>query len=709
MRKVFSILCVLAFISLQSVNAQDPTSGNWSKPNLLGFDTGWKFKSGFAQPEYFTRNFNDSNWQSVTYQFLDTLAPGTNVFQNRGIIRRKFYVPDSMKGKPTELFFNQFGASEIYFDGKPVFRAGNIHNTVNNVIAVQQAVPLSLDSLPWHVLSIYYASSISNDVIAHYGLRGFGVTLVAAQNESGDRNDTYHHLIISLGIIAGFALFFWFVFAFYPTRLSSLLSALMLTNFSLIFLGSIIRDINEPSINQFIIGQSLWETGFSTTYGWWLLFVYSAYYKKLPRYALIVGSMMVISILMIVTQFSSWLSIAVLFLSLYVIETWRIIIKGLLSGKTGFWIIAIGLFLSNIGTLAVIFNVFHLFPGYLTPTQTILGIANDLCFPLTLALHLAWEFGSANRDLRLQLVQVNTLSKKTLQQEQEKQQLLATQNETLENMVVQRTAALNNSLQELKATQSQLIQSEKMASLGELTAGIAHEIQNPLNFVNNFSEVSIDLIDEQEQIIKEGNSQEAFVIGKEIKDNLQKINHHGRRADSIVKNMLEHSRTFKGELQPTEINVLVDEYLRLAYHGFKAKDKSFNTTIKTDFDENIGKINIIPQELGRVLLNLFNNAFYAVAEKTKKAVAPYEPTVTVSTRKLNDKIQITVQDNGMGISKSLQDKIFQPFFTTKPTGEGTGLGLSLSYDIVKAHGGELKVESREGEGTVLTVLLPITT
>ncbi len=273
-------------------------------------------------------------------------------------------------------------------------------------------------------------------------------------------------------------------------------------------------------------------------------------------------------------------------------------------------------------------------------------------------------------------------------------------------------------LTELQATQKQLIQSEKMASLGELTAGIAHEIQNPLNFVNNFSEVSKELLDEMRQAIEKGDTEDAKEIMNDVIQNLEKINHHGKRADGIVKGMLQHSRSSSGQKEATDINALADEYLRLSYHGLRAKDKSFNATLKTDFDSSIGLINIIPQDMGRVILNLITNAFYVVNEKMKaeggkqnasasSAGQPYEPTVEVSTKKVKDKVEVKVKDNGNGIPQKILDKIFQPFFTTKPTGQGTGLGLSLSYDIVKAHGGELKVETKEGEGSEFIIQLPV--
>ena len=271
---------------------------------------------------------------------------------------------------------------------------------------------------------------------------------------------------------------------------------------------------------------------------------------------------------------------------------------------------------------------------------------------------------------------------------------------------------IQTTLEQLKSTQSQLIQSEKMASLGELIAGIAHEIQNPLNFVNNFSEVNNELIDELNDELDKGDIEEAKAISKDIKENEQKINHHGKRAADIVKGMLLHSRTSSGQKELTDINALADEYLRLAYHGLRAKDKSFNADFKTDFDPTLPKINVIPQDIGRVLLNLINNAFYAVTEQSKlfqssELWKSYQPLVAVSTIKLGDKIQISVMDNGPGIPLEIKDKIFQPFFTTKPTGQGTGLGLSLSYDIVKAHGGTITVESIEQNGTEFIITLPV--
>ena len=268
-------------------------------------------------------------------------------------------------------------------------------------------------------------------------------------------------------------------------------------------------------------------------------------------------------------------------------------------------------------------------------------------------------------------------------------------------------AELESTLLSLKETQKQLIQSEKMASLGELTAGIAHEIQNPLNFVNNFSDVNRELADELKTELSKGNVQSANDIADSIKANEEKINHHGKRADAIVKGMLQHSRANSGQKEMIDMNALVDEYVRLAYQGLRARDKSFVARLETDFDHSMNKVCVVPQDIGRVVLNLVNNAFYAVSERASERNV-YEPTVSVTTKQAADKVMITVKDNGNGIPPDIIDKIFQPFFTTKPTGLGTGLGLSMSYDVVRAHGGEIKVDSKEGEGSEFIIYLPTT-
>jgi signal transduction histidine kinase len=299
--------------------------------------------------------------------------------------------------------------------------------------------------------------------------------------------------------------------------------------------------------------------------------------------------------------------------------------------------------------------------------------------------------------------------------QEEELKMASMKNTELEKLVAERTSEitkqkeeLEETLKELKTTQTQLIQSEKMASLGELTAGIAHEIQNPLNFVNNFSDVSAELIDEMETELSKGDVEEAKAIAGDIKQNLEKIRHHGQRADGIVKGMLQHSRASSNVKEPTDINKLADEYLRLAYHGLRAKDKSFNAELVTKFAENMPAVEMVPQDIGRVLLNLFNNAFYAVQKRQVEAGDNFKPTVEVSTSLKGRNLEVVVKDNGTGIPDDIKEKIMQPFFTTKPTGEGTGLGLSMSYDIVvKGHGGKIDVKSAAGEYTEFIVRIPV--
>ena len=347
------------------------------------------------------------------------------------------------------------------------------------------------------------------------------------------------------------------------------------------------------------------------------------------------------------------------------------------------------------------------------------------------------ELYGANKVIGLQ----NTLSEEQQRQQEQEAASIAAQNSMKQygflvclgilliiafilyhhnNQKQKANAVLEKTLSKLRSTQAQLIQAEKLASLGELTAGIAHEIQNPLNFVNNFAEVSAEMVDEMEEEMGKGNSQEAKAIASDLKINLEKINHHGQRASSIVKGMLEHSRVSTGVKEPTDIHALADAYLRLTYHGLRAKDNNFNATMETHFDPDLPKVSVIPQDIGRVLLNLINNAFYAVAERRRSTMNQrasvgvtrshadtlYQPTVTISTKRLDNAIEIRVQDNGNGIPEAIRDKIFQPFFTTKPTGQGTGLGLSLAYDIVtKGHQGTLEVNSKEGAGTEFVIVL----
>ena len=394
------------------------------------------------------------------------------------------------------------------------------------------------------------------------------------------------------------------------------------------------------------------------------------------------------------------------FMAVLTIDQLWLIGRALRQRRRGAGLLGVG-FASGIVLLAIIFT-----NSFLINRASVVGsLMTALAFVLPalgISLFLAREFALDGQLLQVKLGEVERLSAQTLAQEQEKQGLLAAQNDTLEHQVTQRTGELQRSLPDLRATQAQLIQREKMASLGELTAGIAHEIQNPLNFVNNFAEVSTELLAELKEAQATGDAEEVAALADDLSQNMGKISHHGRRAAAIVKGMLEHSRTSTGERAPTNLNQLVDEYLRLAYQGLRAKDKTFNAKLTTDFASDLPLVEAVAGDLGRVFLNLFGNAFYAVQKRQQTGEAGYQPTVNVGTRRTANAVEIRISDNGTGMSADIQAKIFQPFFTTKPTGEGTGLGLSLSYDIItKAHGGTLAVSSTEGQGTEFVVALPV--
>jgi signal transduction histidine kinase len=383
---------------------------------------------------------------------------------------------------------------------------------------------------------------------------------------------------------------------------------------------------------------------------------------------------------------------------------------GIYAGKKGdrigYYFAAAYIMMSIFGALDISFINFGV-PKYPFDINyiTIAFLFEVIILSYLLTKRIEWE----NKDI---IKSREETQKKLLATTLENERIIKNQNVILEQEVEQRTKELQNSLNHLKKAQAQLIQSEKMASLGELTAGIAHEIQNPLNFVNNFSEVSAELVEEIEAELEKGEIHEVKIITNDLKSNLEKINHHGKRAADIVKGMLQHSRNNSGQKELTDINVLCDEYLRLAYHGFRAKDKTFNATMNTEFDASIPKMEVVTQDLGRVILNIITNAFYAVNEKSKKESLKsnqpdYAPTVSLRTKKSGNIVEITISDNGAGIPDQIKDKIFQPFFTTKPTGQGTGLGLSLSYDVIKAHNGDIKVETEIDRGTVFTITLTI--
>jgi len=659
----------------------------------------------------------NADWKTINTVTLNDLTGQSYPWSGKGWFKKSFIVPVALRNQPLYFQMVHWGASEIFLDGVKLASYGKIGNSrsTEHTFLPDECISFLPDNRLVHHLEVHYSNHHINLPGAPSIFHGFKLSVSEQPILYREKIIDYSLGVMSISFCLGFSLFFFFVFWFYPQRLASLMAAIWLLHFSFIFIPLFLIGLNtDGEFSRFCI--LTWQIAVATINSSVVLFYYALYYDKLPRrswFVVGISALIVLAIFIfpLVGKYVLLISLLLLF------EVFRMLILGYQKDRNKFWILAIGQPLSLFLFLLAIVNIFGIFPEENITTGRFISIAlSDLCVPIMLALQLAWEFGSANRVLQKQVVQVKELLEENMIKEHEKQELLAAQNETLELQVTERTAELNQSLETLKATQAQLIQSEKLASLGELTAGIAHEIQNPLNFVNNFAEISEELLVEMEAEFDKGDTTEAKAIATDIKQNLQKINHHGKRASSIVKGMLDHSRTSSGKKEPTDINALADEFLRLAYHGFRAKDSDFNVTLQTNFDPKLPKIEIVSQDIGRVVLNLINNAFYAVGQKTKNRPGTnddgtYVPTVEVSTRGTAAGIEIKVADNGSGIPEALITKVFQPFFTTKPTGEGTGLGLSLSRDIiVNGHGGTLSITSTtEGKetGTTFTIFLPI--
>ncbi|MDX2046706.1 MAG: ATP-binding protein [Chitinophagaceae bacterium] len=676
---------------------------------------GWKYHSG-DNPEWANPNFNDTKWDNVNpdidiHQLLKQKKDG-----NIGWFRLKIEVDSSLQDSTAALIISQVVASEIYLNGQLLYRFGAISTDES------KEQTYSLHDRPF---IIHFGKQNIQELAVRYSFNKkffilFDVNpcvrLILKSPNQGFADYTSASVltfalfisIISIYLLLGlFCLYFYISFRNEKSYLYIAVNSLgqAITILLYIFASLAITSISLSSFT-FIFANTISSIG--------MLFLLNAFYIffKCPKpyYYNFFIFYIVFAIPLSFMIYNYGRILIACFGAILTLEAIRIAIKAVFKKRHSSLIILIGM---SVSFLFGCGNVYLTIMGKLAEAGYLVAVIFSIV-PLFLSFFIAGEFARAALALQKRVFEVKQLSEKTIAQEHEKQQILSSQKETLEQQVQQRTSELKESLEDLKSTQAQLIQSEKMASLGELTAGIAHEIQNPLNFVNNFSDVNKELADELEQEIDKGNYTDAKVIAKDIKENEEKINHHGKRADAIVKGMLQHSRSSSGVKEPTDINKLADEYLRLAYHGLRAKDKTFNATMKTDFDESIGNINIIPQDIGRVVLNLINNAFYAVDEKKKQISDGYEPTVTVKTSKnpppagggRGAEVLVSVKDNGNGIPQKVLDKIFQPFFTTKPSGQGTGLGLSLAYDIVKAHGGELKVETKEGEGSKFIIKLP---
>lgn len=675
----------------------------------------WKWHVG-DNPLWAKPNFNDSLWEQLSV--LESVDEFPKLRESEiAWFRRPIQVTQALVNQPLAISIKQMGASEIYLDGKLLHKLGVVSkNPGKEQTQVNTfALPIIFADTNKHILAVRYSFTKENFYYPGTNSHIFQLKIHNATDVGKFVEDQTNRIAGFFYFFTGIFLIFTILhFSFYASnrarKVSLSLGLTMLILTLAFFLRSLESYQHDISSKEFYGLLSV-----ITTYSGIFFINVSLYQYLNQKFGLIfyIQAFMVIGSMLgyifnwgLPFSVESWLPFLLLFVdfirvsiiadrrrdsnakvpiySLLVVAVCAIlaIIILFIEGTTGNGSDSIVL---NFGILIIIIMFFSI--------------------PIGLSLSLVREYTRTHQALSKKLVEVENLSAENLAHEQEKQQILAAQNEVLEKQVAERTAELARSLEELKTTQTQLIQSEKLASLGELTAGIAHEIQNPLNFVNNFSELSKELIEELEEergkdIAKRDEGLEEELLG-DIAQNLEKINHHGKRASSIVKGMLEHSRASSGKKELTDINALADEYLRLAYHGIRAKDKRFNADFKTNLDVSVPKIPLITQDFGRVLLNLINNAFYAVKDMQGKG------QVIVSTTKLDDEIEIRVSDNGVGIPEPIKAKIFQPFFTTKPTGQGTGLGLSLAYDIVtKGHGGTLEAETKEGEGTTFIIKLP---
>jgi len=704
------LLFVILFCGISSAYGQSSVNGNFNLDSLPAQVTGqWKFHAG-DNPAWADTAFDDHSWQNLDPTKLMHFLPQVRNAPI-GWFRLTLKVAPALRGKAVSLTVNQFGAAEVYFNGiliRTMGRIGTGGSKEWNRRSSDEPLTLQLSSAPKQYVAIRYSFKRSNLVI------GYGDAVIKAtfdQVDSGwdfffQRINFYTTRSFVSGCLMLLAILQLAIYLFNRERKVNLYLSLYAFMQFITLSDGLFSPILQ-STSWYTFDNAIFNIAAPLDLVFLMLMTFEFFGYRRSRWFI---TLAVLSVPVIIVQFIANNAENERVLGIYnmlcYIEIISVTVKALGQKKEG-----AALFLTGIVIAAIFFLLFNINDFISFQSFLLISFEVALAFlppSIILSILLAREFAHNLVSLRQKLTEVESLSARNLQQEMEKQYLLTRQNETLEQKVTERTAELNRSLTDLKAAQAQLVQREKMASLGELTAGIAHEIQNPLNFVNNFSEVNDEMIEELEAELKSGHIDDALVIAADVKENGKKILHHGKRADFIVKGMLEHSRTNTGEKQLTDLNVLCEEFMKLSYHGLRAKDKSFNAEMLTHFDPNLPAINVSQQDIGRVLLNLFNNAFYAVNQKAKTAGGDYKPTVDVSTSVTGNEMRITVGDNGPGIPAAIKDKIMQPFFTTKPTGEGTGLGLSLSYDIVvKGHRGTLKINSSEGKGAEFIIGLPL--
>ncbi len=677
---------------------------------------GWKYHPGddiaWANPAFDADSWEEINTNQDIRDFISTHP------HHLGWFRIHFRVADSLRNKNLALLFDAYAASEIYLNGKLIKRIGRIDKEPTKVRAINfELSPISInlsdDSLQVMTVRFAYQKGIPymSDLWEPHTIQARIGTVESIHQTY--LKTKYWTVLLVVGFIVGLffilTLLHTLIYVNYRKRKENLYYALFCLSILFTWI-SLYFYLQQTGLEARMWWRLAGLFIFQFNFAFYVLTIYSLF--NYPKRTVLKG-LIIVSVLLIPLFFygQHWWANLIIYTwpAFYIYEALRIT-SCVNKEKTK----VSNVLVKGIFFFLILFVAFSFFITFWVEHSAIMAVFIAIVFvsnSVMMSIILAMQVGTTSKSLEIKLVEVKELAK-------EKQEILINLNTLLEKQVAMRTAELNDSLIHLKATQSQLIQQEKMASLGELTAGIAHEIQNPLNFVNNFSEVSGELLAEMDGELDKGDIEEAKAIAADVRLNLEKISHHGKRAADIVKGMLQHSRTSTGQKELTDINALADEYLRLAYHGLRAKDKSFNADFKTEFDETLPKINVIPQDIGRVILNLINNAFYAVQAPPppeggiQNPEYKHVPTVIVRTASFIPPAGgprgalISVSDDGPGIPPHIVDKIFQPFFTTKPTGQGTGLGLSLSYDIVKAHGGELKVETKEGEGSLFTIQLP---
>ena len=721
-----SILTAILFLFFTNCYSQDSTrvltAGMFDKDNSIQLSNlnGWIFKTG-NDVAWADTNQNTTGWKNLKpADFTAKMADKNGRLE--GWFRIKIKLDSSLKDvlPGIGLTSDVWAASDVYINGKLFHSFGNtgLNNNAFKEYNAKYKLPILLPLITnkEYQIAIHFSDKI-NQYDVHKQLRssyGFLIIITSPVYANQYYSDTIRDVNLNVGLsvfLMALVLLFWLIY-FQNKKEKHLLLIALTVLFLLLswFQISSFIDLSFSLTSFFNFIKKSFFLFFFTLIPFTVGIILN---KRISRIHLIFASILfTIFSICNYTNFYSSTVILILIVSSSLISTYYIIsARKTISGAR--WAVVIGIIL-NLSFSLLLFVIIQTQPNLSKTYNNIILVFVLTIIPISLLVYVSIWLKETRKA-------VEQNAGKILQITEEKKEMLENQNKMLEKQVTERTRDLSQSLESLKSAQTQLIQSEKMASLGELTAGIAHEIQNPLNFVNNFSEVNTELIDELKAKLATGNMQLAIELANDIRDNEQKINHHGKRADAIVKGMLQHSQSSTGKKEPTDINALCDEYLRLSYHGLRAKDKSFNATIKTNFDTSLEKINIIPQDIGRVVLNLINNAFYVVDEKKKLNIPGYEPTVTISTSRSplpgssrqgtgvapGGEVTIRVTDNGNGIPQKILDKIFQPFFTTKPTGQGTGLGLSLSYDIIKAHGGEIKVETKEGEGSEFIIILPV--